>query len=43
MKYCGADNDDISSAGDGLVAPSVLGVDLASNVRITELLHWGLD
>ncbi|EJK65823.1 hypothetical protein THAOC_13278, partial [Thalassiosira oceanica] len=31
MKYCGADNDDISSAGDGLVAPSVLGVDLASN------------
>ena len=33
MKYCGADNYDISSADNGLVAPSVLGIDLASNVR----------
>ena len=41
MKYCGADNDEYisSSADNGLVAPSVLGVDLAGNVRITELLR----
>ena len=32
LRDCGADNDDICSADDGLSAPFVLGVDLASNV-----------